>query len=401
MPDPVLSAQPLSPPRLDDLIKVVDSVSHFPNHLWQGQSTPFMQRAFWLALEDSDAVGQHAGWYAQHLMLYRDDQPIAALPLFAKTHNRGEYVFDHAWAQAYARHGLEYYPRLVTSVPFTPVTGSRILLADGFQLDDVLPQLLQGIKALAQQMGASSWHGLFLDQSFLDSAAQLEHSPSFASQKLARRSNVQFLWENKPYTDFADFLSVLTAKRRKSIRVERDKVTAQGISCRWLEGGVISEEDWFFFYRCYQNTYHIRGQKPYLRLDFFKQLGTTMPDSLALNIAYDRDQAPIAAALFFKDEQTLYGRYWGTIRDVDSLHFEVCYYQGIEYAICNHLRWFDPGTQGEHKLIRGFAPVYTHSLHWLAEPAFMDAVSDFVVREREGVKAYFEEAVGSLPFKQV
>ncbi len=409
MPDPALSAQPPSPPTLesssesmsDDLIQVVDSVTHFPVGLWHGQSTPFMQRAFWLALEESDAVGQHAGWYGQHLMLSRGGQPIAALPLFAKTHNRGEYVFDHAWAQAYTRHGLDYYPRLVTSVPFTPVMGSRVLLAENIQLADALPQLLLGVKALAQQMGASSWHGLFLDQSFLDGVADLERSSDFTAPKLAQRSNVQFLWENKPYADFVDFLSVLTAKRRKSIRVERDKVAAQGISCRWVEGAEIRDADWDFFYRCYQNTYHIRGQKPYLKLAFFKQLGATMPDSLVLNLAFDAELNPIAAALFFKDDQTLYGRYWGAILDVDSLHFEVCYYQGIEYAISHHLRWFDPGTQGEHKLIRGFAPVYTHSLHWLAEPAFMDAVSDFVVRERAGVAAYFEEAQGNLPFKQI
>jgi predicted N-acyltransferase len=206
---------------------------------------------------------------------------------------------------------------------------------------------------------------------------------------------------NKDYADFAAFLNVLTAKRRKSIRVERDKVAAQGMSCRWLDGAEISPADWSFFYQCYQNTYHIRGQKPYLSLEFFTQLGATMPDALALVIAQDADQNSIAAALFFKDEQTLYGRYWGAIRDVDSLHFEVCYYQGIEYAIRHNLRWFDPGTQGEHKLIRGFAPVLTHSLHWLAEPAFMAAVTDFTMRERVGVEAYFEEATGCLPYKNI
>ena len=178
-------------------------------------------------------------------------------------------------------------------------------------------------------------------------------------------------------------------------------MAAQGINCHWLEGNEIRQEDWQFFYQCYQNTYHIRGQKPYLTLEFFTQLGATMPDSLALVIAQDNDQNPIASALFFKDEQTLYGRYWGATSDVDSLHFEVCYYQGIEYAIQHGLHWFDPGTQGEHKLIRGFAPVLTHSMHWLAEPAFMNAIAGFVERERVGVEAYFEEAKGCLPYKNI
>lgn len=380
-------------------IEVVESMRHVPDQFWSSQSTPFMQRAFWLALEESGAIGVEKGWFGQHLMLYRADQLVAVLPLFVKTHNRGEYVFDHTWAQAYARHGLDYYPRLVTSVPFTPVTGSRVLLANDVLLADVLPTLLHGIQSLAQKFGASSWHGLFLDSRFLESYQQAVFNAK--TPKLAERINVQFLWENKDYSDFAAFLDVLTAKRRKSIRVEREKVTAQGISCRWLEGNAISHFDWQFFYQCYQNTYLIRGQKPYLAIEFFIQLGATMPESLALVIAKDSDQNPIAAALFFKDEQTLYGRYWGATCDVDSLHFEVCYYQGIEYAVRQGLRWFDPGTQGEHKLIRGFAPVLTHSMHWLAEPAFMAAVTDFTVRERVGVEAYFEEAKGCLPYKNI
>lgn len=381
-------------------IEVVESLRDVPDRFWSSQTTPFMQRAFWLALEESGAIGAEKGWFAQHLMLYQADQLVAVFPLFVKTHNRGEYVFDHAWAQAYARHGLDYYPRLVTSVPFTPVTGSRVLLANDVSLADVLPTLLHGVQALAQKFGASSWHGLFLDSSFLQAYQEAALSDSKTS-KLAERINVQFLWENKDYSDFAAFLDVLTAKRRKSIRVEREKVAAQGITCQWHEGSAISQDDWQFFYQCYQNTYHIRGQKPYLTLEFFTQLGATMADSLALVVAQDADQNRIASALFFKDEQTLYGRYWGAAYDVDCLHFEVCYYQGIEYAIRHGLRWFDPGTQGEHKLIRGFAPVLTHSMHWLAEPAFMAAILDFVERERVGVEAYFAEAKGCLPYKNI
>ncbi len=374
-----------------DTVQIVDQLQHIPASLWHGATTPFMQRAYGLALEDSAAIGERAGWYGQHLVLYREDTPIAALPLYIKTHNRGEYVFDHAWAEAYARHGLDYYPRLVTSVPFTPVAGSRLLLAAGYTAAEVFPALFDGVKALAQQYGASSWHGLFFEEVLV---AQIK-----PTVPLAHRSNVQFLWQNHDYADFADFLSRLTAKRRKSIRVERDKVAGQGIRCRWLAGAEIGSEDWAFFYRCYQNTYRVRGQKPYLSLAFFEQLGATMADALALCIADDEAGQPLAAALFFQDAETLYGRYWGALRDVDCLHFEVCYYQGIDYAIRRGLRFFDPGTQGEHKLIRGFAPVYTHSLHWLAEPAFMHAVTDFVDRERVGVQGYFAEATGCLPYK--
>jgi predicted N-acyltransferase len=376
-----------------DSLHVLDSIAQIPPALWADTSTPFMQRDYSLALEQSGAIGERAGWYGQHLVLHRAGQPIAAMPIYLKTHNRGEYVFDHAWAEAYARHGLDYYPRLVTSVPFTPVTGSRILLAVGVTVAEVFPALLQGVKALAQQYGASSWHGLFFEESVVEQIS--------ATSKLAQRCNVQFLWQNHDYTDFSDFLTRLTAKRRKSIRVERDKVAAQGISCRWLQGAEIAPETFAFFYRCYQNTYRVRGQKPYLTLAFFEQLGATMAESLALCIADDGDGQPLAAALFFQDNETLYGRYWGALRDVDCLHFEVCYYQGIAYAIAQGLRFFDPGTQGEHKLIRGFAPVYTHSLHWLAEPAFMDAVTDFVDRERVGVQGYFAEATGCLPYKAV
>ncbi len=378
-----------------ETILVVDALRQIPTVLWQGTRTPFMQRDYGLALEDSGAIGAKSGWHGQHLVLQRGGQPIAALPLYVKTHNRGEYVFDHAWAEAYARHGLDYYPRLVTSVPFTPVTGSRVLVAEGVAVADVFPALFEGVKALAQQYGASSWHGLFLEESVAGTLCAETRPP------LALRTNVQFLWQNHGYSDFGAFLAVLTAKRRKSIRVERDKVAAQGIRCRWLQGADISVDDWVFFYRCYQNTYFVRGQKPYLTLAFFQQLGATMADALALCIADDGAGQPLAAALFFQDQDTLYGRYWGALRDVDCLHFEVCYYQGIEYAIGRGLCYFDPGTQGEHKLIRGFAPVYTHSLHWLAEPAFMDAVSDFVLRERVGVEGYYAEAMSCLPYKTV
>jgi predicted N-acyltransferase len=207
------------------------------------------------------------------------------------------------------------------------------------------------------------------------------------------------LWENRSYADFDDFCVHLTTKRRKMVRAEQRKVREQAISCAFIEGANIARDDWAFFYACYAATYQVRGREPYLSLAFFEQLGQTMAHQLVLEVATHESGERVAAALFFKDAQTLYGRYWGALYDVSCLHFEVCYYQGIAYAIAQGVRYFDPGTQGEHKLARGFAPVFTHSLHWLADAGFMRAVQDFVARERHGVSGYLAECVANLPFK--
>lgn len=373
---------------------IVSCIRDVPASLWPCGGSPFLQRAFWLALEDSHAIGEQSSWQGQHVVLTdAHAQPVAALPLFVKMHQRGEYVFDHAWADAYTRHGLDYYPRLVTSVPFTPVTGSRVLLAEGAVLAEVWPQLFAGVQQVAQRVGASSWHGLFVDQ-------PLRQAIQGQTPALAERLGCQFLWQDRGYGTFDGFLAALTAKRRKSIKIERAKVAAQGIRCAWKQGVDLTAEDWQFFKRCYEMTYHVRGQTPYLSQAFFEQLGRDMPHALALALAYDAHDQPIAAALFFQDEQTLYGRYWGALVEADCLHFELCYYQGLEYALSQGLTYFDPGTQGEHKLIRGFTPVLTHSLHWLHEPAFMAAIQDYVARERVGVQGYVESAMTALPFKQ-
>lgn len=369
-------------------LKFLTSINTVDERLFQHQS-PFMAREFWYALESTGAISQTTGWVAQYVLLTRDDVQIACMPLFVKNHHRGEYVFDYAWAQAYSDHGLDYYPRLVTCVPFSPVIGARVWLADGVDLVEVLPYLLRGVRQLAQQLNASSWHGLFWDESSL---------AALNDDNIAVRTGCQFLWSNENYADFDGFLTTLTAKRRKMIRAERRKVAAFGVTCTWIEGEFITADDWAFFYQCYVRTYHVRGQKPYLSQAFFEQIGRTMANNLVLQIA-SADGHRIAAALFFKDDMTLYGRYWGALHDVDCLHFEVCYYQGIDYAIAQGLRFFDPGTQGEHKLVRGFAPIETHSVHWLRDPRFMAAVQDFVARERDGVMEYMAQASESLPYK--
>ena len=376
-------------------IKILHSIAQAPLELFLHNHSPFLSRTFWLALENSGAVSSERGWWPQHLLLLDDEgQALALLPLFIKNHNRGEYVFDHAWAQAYANNGLDYYPRLVSAVPFTPVTGPRVWLRAGVHLTDVLPFLLHGIQQIAEQLNASSWHGLFLQA---EDVAAFQQS----GMPLALRHGCQFLWTDQNFGDFDGFLATMTAKRRKSIKAERAKITRAGISCHFIEGADLNTDDWAFFYTCYARTYHIRGQRPYLNQAFFEQLGKDMPEHMTLQIAQHANGERLAAALFFKDDQTLYGRYWGAVADVDCLHFEVCYYQGIAYALAHKLRYFDPGTQGEHKLSRGFSPVYTQSLHWLHDERFMQAVLHYVEREQLGILDYYEEACAALPFKKL
>jgi uncharacterized protein len=372
-------------------LNIVECVEDIPQSIWQAEQ-PFLQCAFWQALQDHHAIGTGSTWPVRFLLVEAAGQAQAMLPVFIKRHNRGEYVFDHVWADAYARYGLDYYPRLVSSVPFTPVVGTRVWLAEGVALASVWPTLWQGVQQLATQTQASSWHGLFVD----DTQRDVLHS----SRDLAQRVGCQFLWQDHGYGDFDGFLAQLTAKRRKSIKVERQKVAAQGIRCVWKQGSEITNQDWQQFYACYAMTYQVRGQTPYLNLGFFQQIGQTMPEALALVQAIDAQGQGVASALFFQDQQTLYGRYWGALADVVCLHFEVCYYQGIEYALSRGLRYFDPGTQGEHKLIRGFAPIKTYSLHWLAEPAFMQAIEDFVTREAVHVEQYYQATCAALPFKR-
>lgn len=375
-------------------IQILHSIADAPVELFTQNHSPFLSRAFWLALEHSGAVSAERGWWAQHLLLFDDEeQAIALMPLFIKNHNRGEYVFDHAWAQAYANNGLDYYPRLVTAVPFTPVTGARVWLRAGIDLSDALPYLLQGAQQIAAQLEASSWHGLFIEA---QDASVFQQS----GMPMALRRGCQFLWTDKGFGDFDGFLATMTAKRRKTIKAERAKIARAGISCTFIEGVDICADDWAFFYACYERTYHVRGQRPYLNQAFFEQLGREMSQQIVLQMAQQANGERIAAALFFKDDQTLYGRYWGALADVDCLHFEVCYYQGIAYALAQGLHYFDPGTQGEHKLLRGFSPVFTQSVHWLRDEQFMRAVQHYVEREQRGVSEYFEEALAALPFKK-
>jgi len=364
-------------------VSVVDSLERVDPAEWNALAGghPFVRHEFLSALIDTGCASARTGWAPQVLLVRRAGALVAAMPLFAKSHSYGEYVFDWAWADAYERHGIDYYPKLLSAIPFTPVRGPRLLGSEK-------SLLLEAALELARD--TSSLHILF---------PQEDAIPRLVARGVLIRRTVQFHWRNAGYTDFDDFLRRMTRARRKNIRQERRRVQEAGVSCIWLEGPRIERRHWEFFNRCYRRTYAEHRSSPYLSLDFFLRLGASLPDNLALLIA-ERDGRPIASSFFFKDESTLYGRYWGALEHVPLLHFECCYYQAIEYAIGRGLQVFEGGAQGEHKLWRGLLPVEAPSAHWLAHPKFAQAVESFLEREGAGVARYVDELCEHSPFKK-
>jgi len=357
---------------------------------WDGllaQPQPFVSHAFLSALEDSGSVGPGTGWLPAHRVLKgQEGQLLAALPAYVKQHSYGEYVFDHGWADACARAGIAYYPKLLGAVPFSPVSGPRVLgdpLAAG--------QLLDELSAGLEPQGLSSLHINFTEAAddglLRGRAGWLE------------RLGCQFHWQNRGYRDFQDFLDSLASRKRKQLRKEREQVAGQGIEFDWREGHQLSEVEWDFVYACYANTYRVRGQQPYLTRLFFSLLAERMPGAIRVVLARQGPR-PVAMAFSLIGGERFYGRYWGCLAEFDRLHFETCFYQGMDYAIAQGLQQFDAGAQGEHKLIRGFEPVITRSWHYLCHPGLRAAVADFLEEERRGVAAYAQEARALLPFRQ-
>lgn len=357
---------------------------------------PFLKYAFLHALEASGAVSAESGWQPQHLLVKQGGEAIALLPLYIKSHSYGEYVFDWAWADAYQRHGLDYYPKLLAAIPFTPATGPRWCIAAEAEQDRVLAAMIEQLEMRADKLGASSWHLLFPPPGV---------STALQRQGLMQRQAVQFHWFNRAeaggrFDSVEDFLARFSSRKRKNLRKERRRVAEQGLRLQRLEGGEVRPEQWQFFFHCYQLTYAKRsGHGGYLNAAFFQQLAEAMPEQLLLVLAFD-DDTPVAAALNFKGADTLYGRYWGCVREYEYLHFEACYYQGIEYCIEQGLQRFDPGAQGEHKIQRGFEPVLTYSNHWLADQRFSEAVQRFLKEEQRHIEQYRRDAAELLPFKQ-
>lgn len=381
-------------------ISSIDDISsHYWDTLWPN-NYPFTRHAFFKALEQSESTNKENGWQPHHLLIFKKDnkQPIACCPLFLKTNSYGEYVFDWSWADAYQRSGLDYYPKLLNAAPFTPATGPRFgFLAniDSTQKTELLHFILENIQNCLVDINGSSFHCLFpssINETDLNSLNK--------EMRLLKREGCQFHWFNADYQDFDDFLIDCVSRKRKMIRKERKKVFNQKIHIEILSAHETTEQDWHTFYGLYHRTYLKRSGRPgYLGKSFFNDLAKTMPDQLLLAKA-TLDDNFIAGAVYFKDEETLYGRYWGTMQDIDGLHFETCYYQGIEYAIKHKLKRFDPGAQGEHKIQRGFIPTKTCSYHWLAHPDFHYAVADFLEKEKSYNEAYMIDGMNYLPFNE-
>lgn len=378
--------------------------------------TPFMRHEYLAALHSSGSATPETGWDAHFIALYSADENelLAACPLYLKDHSYGEYVFDWAWARAYQENGLPYYPKATVAVPFTPVPGSRFLCKNGFSPLILLREVL----SFCEQKNVSSLHTLFASEADQNSAKQ---------EQLMLRETVQFHWTNQNHADFDAYLATLAQDKRKKIRAERRKVQEAGVSWRWSRGADISTEDWDFFYACYERTYLEHGNPPYLTPDFFHSMQTDMSENWLLFIAERAGRAIACSLIALQDapnaintialgaysirangqndpkntlQKVAYGRYWGAIERVDSLHFEACYYQPLQWCIEHGFDRFEGGAQGEHKMARGLLPVVTRSAHWLAHPQFAQAVHRFLERERAGIGEYVDHLVQRNPFRE-
>jgi predicted N-acyltransferase len=354
------------------------------NALTAGQ--PFLSHEFLSALHATGCATPRTGWTPHYLTAWDDRRLLGAMPLYSKTHSYGEYVFDWGWAEAYRRHGRRYYPKLLAAVPFTPVSGPRLLAAYA----PVRRALLAHALELVRRGGYSTLHVLFLPESEAREGEALGLIP---------REGVQFHWTNPGYRDFADFLSTFSHDKRKKVNQERRKLREAGVSFERKRGGAITRADWAFFYQCYESTYRAHHSTPYLTAAFFEEIGRTLRDHTMLVIGM-RDGRRLCAALDICTADTLWGRYWGMTEYVPGMHFEACYYQAIEFCIEQRIARFEGGAQGVHKVARGLRPVATHSLHAVSDRAFAGAIADFCARERVEVEHSLDELAASLPFKQ-
>ena len=382
----------------DYVTRVLASMQDVAPSAWDGllalqdQPTPFMRHAYLQALGASGSATAQTGWTLRLITLWQGDALAAACPVWLKTHSRGEYVFDWAWAEAYERHGLPYYPKAVVASPFTPVPGSRLLARS--QADRAA--LLQALIGWCEAEALPSLHILFGDEADQTAARQAG---------LPLRQQVQFHWQNPGWRDFEDFLASLSQDKRKKIRQERRKVREAGVAFRCVRGDEASAQDWAFVQRCYQQTYWEHGNPPYLQPGFFEAMRQDMPHHWLLCIG-EREGEPVAMSLIGLQSdadgsaQVAYGRYWGATQRVDCLHFEACYYQPIEWCIRHGVQRFEGGAQGEHKMARALLPVGTASAHWIAHPGFAEAIGRFLEREREGVANYMDALVQHSPLRQ-
>ena len=370
------------------------AIAELPAAEWdalRADANPFVSHAFLAALEQNGCILPDWGWQAHHLGLYEDGRLVAAAPLYLKGNSHGEFVFDFSWASAWQRAGGEYYPKLLNAVPYSPVPGPRLLAGNDARTALLQRTLVEAMRAEAERLGLSSVHANFLQEAEL--AAFGAAAPD---QAWLARSDVQFHWHNRGYRHFPDFLAALNHKKRKNILRERSQVAASDLLIEWRSGDTLSHDEWRQVHALYEATFDAKGNHAALTAAFFRQLGT-LGQTAQLALAR-HDQSIVAMALFVQSEHVLYGRYWGASVDVPGLHFELCYYRGIEHAIAQQLIRFEPGAQGEHKLARGFLPVRTHSRHCLLNPGFRAAVATALAREAEAVDAYAAELQHHSPY---
>ncbi len=375
-------------------VRFVDSIAAVPALAWNALTTanyPFLRHEFLAALETTGCTTSTSGWQPQHLLVETPDKVLkAVMPLYVKTNSMGEYVFDWSWADAYQRHGMDYYPKLLTAIPFTPCSGPRLCVAAECDFAAIVTLVHKSVLALSESLQASSWHVLFPPEDLRD---QLQ------DHGMIVRTGCQYQWFNQGYRDFEEFLHTFASRKRKNLRKERSAVYDAGITLQAMEGADVSAAEWELFYQFYASTYYVRGRRPYLNAGFFRQISRSMPEQLMLVLARLGSDA-IAGALFFKGSDTLYGRYWGADKEVPFLHFETCYYQGIDYCIRHGYKRMDSGAQGEHKIQRGFAPVPTWSAHWIRHPDFRRAIATHVKEEAAHIGDYMQRAANYLPFRK-
>jgi len=383
-------------------IRVLPAIADLPAEAWDACANPnansqdrsynpFISHAFLSALEASGSATARTGWQPQHLIAETEDGAVlGAAPAYLKSHSRGEYVFDAGWADAYERAGGSYYPKVQVSVPFTPATGRRLLVLPGDNADSIRQGLASGLIELANLRDASSVHVTFAPEDEWRLLGELGY---------LQRNDQQFHWENANYTTFDDFLNALAARKRKAIKRERREALERGIEVQWLTGSDLTESIWDTFFAFYMDTGSRKGGRPYLTRSFYSLIGETMRDKVLLVMA-KRAGRYIAGAINFIGSHTLYGRHWGAVEHHPFLHFELCYYQAIDFAIQNKLARVEAGAQGEHKLARGYMPVMTYSAHYIADPALRRAIADYLKRERAYVAAAGSELAAMGPFRK-
>ena len=375
------------------IIEFVGSLSDIPKEDWEKirlNEYPFLKYDFLKALEDTKCVSPESGWSPFHIIVKEENRIIGAMPMYIKTDSQGEFIFDWSWADAFYRNGLDYYPKLVSSIPFTPATGPRLLSMDKKKNKQIISAISNALQRLAQENNFSSSHVLLADKSELN---------LFSDEGFSIRTSYSFHWFNNGYKDFEYFLKDMTSRQRKNIKKERQKIVDQNIEMIRLNGNEINHEMLECFYQFYQVTYLKRGMRGYLNFEFFKKIIDMIPESILLVLAKNKIGNYVAGAFNFHDDKKLYGRYWGCLEEYDSLHFETCYYQGIEFCLEKGLESFDPGVQGEHKIKRGFCPIETYSAHWIRDIRFKEAIDDFLNREREHILEYNKDRKSLLPFR--